>query len=482
MQNQLWVYRLQEVTDPTYAPFRLRAGGDVERALQADVEHFLRALAEFEPGTVSAAVRFLYRPGAEGGDPQQRLTVFLLAKAHDDRVAPGLEALVERGPLRRFLRLARVDPQCLNAGSFGAACDIVRHVSLLEPTVTAEFNAKALAAYGTLRSFDPREDNDYRLLDTVLSGLSGSVLVDVCVGPADIRRELSDHTRYLASLLQVNRGWDGDDGEADIVKWRRPGERFPARPRVALEPLRVKEPLADDILRRQQRFHETLLKPHLRFRIRVHAQTQAIAHLVASVVAESAFEDGSYQLVDRPAGKAWAAQATRELQEVTIKTEPDSGQGDGGASVGPCSVLFPLSQLAPVDELTGVFRMPTASHSSPRCIRKTTDPPAENLDDLICLGYDDDVSEDTGGRACPPRPRGIRIGRLSKHAFFCGVPGSGKTTTALNFLIGLAEQDIPFLVFEPGKSEYRLLKCLKEHSNAGARVGHMPGGKSFPRS
>ena len=469
MQNWLWVYRLQEVTDPSYAPYRLRAGGDVAKASQGDGEHFLRALGEFAPGAACAAVRFVYRPEGEGGDPQQRLAAFLVAKAHDDRVVPGLEALVERGPLRRFLRLGRVDSECLSSEPFGAACDIVRHVSLLEPTVTTEFNAKALPAYGALRSFEPREDNDYLLLDTVLSGLSESVLVDICVGPADIRREISDHTRYLASLLQVNRGWDGDGGEADIVQWRRPNERFAARSRIGLEPLRVKEPLADDILRRQQRFHETLLKPHLRFRIRVHAQTQAIARLVASVVAESAFEEGSYELVDRPEGDAFAERAARELQEVVIAAEPDGGQGDGGTAVGPCSALFPLSHLAPVDELTGVFRMPTASHSSPRCIRRTTDPPTENVDDLICLGHDDDASQDVDGQACPRRPRGIQVGRLPKHAFISGVPGSGKTIAAFNFLLGLAEKMISFLVFEPGKSEYRVLKCLKEQSHPGAR-------------
>ena len=40
--------------------------------------------------------------------------------------------------------------------------------------------------------------------------------------------------------------------------------------------------------------------------------------------------------------------------------------------------------------------------------------------------------------------------------------GSGKSTAVLNILIQLYENDIPFIVFEPAKTEYRLLKTLKE--------------------
>ena len=43
---------------------------------------------------------------------------------------------------------------------------------------------------------------------------------------------------------------------------------------------------------------------------------------------------------------------------------------------------------------------------------------------------------------------------LSKHTFICGVTGSGKTTTCQSILLGT---DLPFLVIEPAKTEYRAL-------------------------
>ena len=51
----------------------------------------------------------------------------------------------------------------------------------------------------------------------------------------------------------------------------------------------------------------------------------------------------------------------------------------------------------------------------------------------------------------------IPLDDLNKHLFICGIPGSGKTTTMHRILIELANKNIPFLVFEPAKTEYREL-------------------------
>ncbi len=47
---------------------------------------------------------------------------------------------------------------------------------------------------------------------------------------------------------------------------------------------------------------------------------------------------------------------------------------------------------------------------------------------------------------------------LPKHAFVCGVPGAGKTNTMLHLSYTLWKKcNIPFLVLEPAKKEYRAL-------------------------
>ncbi|RDU71835.1 ATP-binding protein [Helicobacter brantae] len=49
----------------------------------------------------------------------------------------------------------------------------------------------------------------------------------------------------------------------------------------------------------------------------------------------------------------------------------------------------------------------------------------------------------------------LAYSNLDKHIFITGVTGSGKTTTCQNILI---QSNLPFLVIEPAKTEYRILK------------------------
>jgi hypothetical protein len=49
----------------------------------------------------------------------------------------------------------------------------------------------------------------------------------------------------------------------------------------------------------------------------------------------------------------------------------------------------------------------------------------------------------------------IERDQLTRHAFVCGLTGAGKTNTIMHLLGEAAAADIPFLVIEPAKTEYR---------------------------
>lgn len=56
----------------------------------------------------------------------------------------------------------------------------------------------------------------------------------------------------------------------------------------------------------------------------------------------------------------------------------------------------------------------------------------------------------------------VRVKDLDRHALIVGITGSGKTNTCFHILKQLWKRDIPFLVIEPAKSEYRKLLQSKE--------------------
>ena len=68
-----------------------------------------------------------------------------------------------------------------------------------------------------------------------------------------------------------------------------------------------------------------------------------------------------------------------------------------------------------------------------------------------------------GRKRIPGVARGMSLRQLSKGLFICGMPGSGKTAALMNLLAQLSEGKIPFLVIEPMKKDFRLLKSLMNH-------------------
>ena len=469
-RTDILTYVLPVLVDPRRATDALRAGGDVRAAVRADGESFLRTIADFDPASVSVAFRFRYEPRGGNGDPQGRLAISLAGQALRPDLQGVLSLLLERGPLRRFHDLRQVDRFEVDWPHYQAACDVVRGQSLQAPTVSTEFNAKALPAYYTVESFEPNADNDYLRLLSMLGRIEEPVLLEVCIEPADVAQELAAHVRYLSRLDAIAHTWGRDDEEPLLHFGGEEGSPglSPVRGK-RVELLREGEPLVDDVLRRQRRFHETLPRPHLRFHIRVFARTQAAARLIASEVAGSAFENGSYRLFDSKRGDPLFDQAVAEERGLRVVPVPAMERLLNGRRIDLYDGLGGLSNLAPVDELPSAVCFPVASYGSPCCIRKSTDPPYQDPGDMIVFGQElvEGVGPEEG--ATGGLPRGIPLASLTKHVFVSGLPGSGKTTSLLGLVIQLWNRGLPVIVFEPAKTEYRLLKCLKDHSDPEVR-------------
>lgn len=97
-----------------------------------------------------------------------------------------------------------------------------------------------------------------------------------------------------------------------------------------------------------------------------------------------------------------------------------------------------------LQEVVPFFRLPVLFDGEAIEIPKET-APVQVLDGLY-LGQD-----------MHNYPVNFSLKDLPRHAFFTGMPGSGKTNTMLHLVTQLRKNNIPFLALEPAKKEYRSL-------------------------
>lgn len=97
-----------------------------------------------------------------------------------------------------------------------------------------------------------------------------------------------------------------------------------------------------------------------------------------------------------------------------------------------------------LEEISPFFRLPVLFEGESIETPKESDP--KIFDEGILLGKNKN-----------DYPVMFPIEDLPRHAFFTGMPGSGKTNTMLHLISELRKKEIPFLVMEPAKKEYRAL-------------------------
>ena len=464
MTDQVLTYRVHEVPDPAYTPYRLAAGGDVRTAIGTGCGQVLREIASQPAGSVTVAIRLVFDPSAENGDPQQRLALYIVAAVHNAGSETAMRALLEHGPLSRFYDFQPVCGIPAPSDGLPAGCDVTRREDVVEPLNPPEFNDRVPPVYYSLHCCEAIPDNNYMTLDGVLSGIDEPAVIELCVEPTDASREIAHLTRVLARLNSVNHDWDRDRA-GGLLGVTDPDDDAGAPNRaVPLAPLRRHDPLANEILRKQQRAHEALRQPQLHFHIRVRAKSAGMARLLASVVAESAFRNGTYRLWESDVDALVADSPAVTPSSLRVVGTSTHGRLFDGPSASFYEGLVRLPCLASVDELLGVFRLPIASCVSPCCIRCNTDPPNSENEDSIPVGSDLE-----GGGTDRSVRRDLPCTALVKHVFISGMPGSGKTTDGLHLAFELHRGRIPFLILEPVKTECRLIKSLKDHRDENVR-------------
>ena len=384
-------YRVRFLPDPLDPVLEQACGGPVGETVFRELGCLLRVLAALLLQRATLFLRWFYEPKTDSRSLQTRLSLWLTVSAVDPELADMLVQVVESSPLKRLYGLVPEPAPDWSGAWIGAASDLVRRERLLEPLYTKEFNDRIPTRYYEIDSFEPEEANDFTHVERMLGRLKEKIVIEMGVAPVDHAPVRRRHAGYLAELGRINHRWDGDE-DPGLLEIRYAGlpDRHPLRAGRALPPLRLEDPLAEDVRRRQMRFHETLRQPHLAFVARVFAQSRPAAHLVSSVLGESALKGGSYRVMDYgPAESCWDV-ALAALEEPRLEPFQTHAWMDLDEESDPFYHFQDLAGIAPVDQLESLFRLPVAACGSPSCIRSHTDPEPLAEGKMIILGYDEE--------------------------------------------------------------------------------------------
>jgi len=477
--RRIYVYNISSIPDCTHHSLVTLCGGNVKEHIFRAGEHLLRMVANFREGKIALAIRFIFNPETDNGI-QQRLKIQLAAKIAEGVSEDTVRQLIDSGPLAEFYEIECPGDSQKDyplGHDFPAVCEVVRQEEKVKPLVPKEQNPGRIPSlYYSLHPFETRADNDYLMVDTLFSKMEGPCVLEMLICPVDQTADIEAQYKYITRLRSVNEY--GDDSSDSFQSDNFFKEDFEEQ-KAVLSIERKKDPMADDIAQEHQEFHRKLRQPQLLFNIKAFAENQENAMMLASAVAESGFAGGKYNLVSYNSKETqkWHNDSCRDSCEMDVSLHAMSPDiWSDGLPKGYLR-MSRLCRMASVDELNGIIRLPVGGYGSPRCIRKSTDPQLSTNKKSILIG-DDLESKDPGERkfdnlsdmsnvfSCT-KPTNLEarlpLKTLTKHMFVAGVPGSGKTTAVYNLLVQLFKLGKPFLVIEPAKTEYRVLKTLQNH-------------------
>lgn len=507
--------------DPGDSRLAARCGGDVRGRALASAEQLLRILTSFPAGSVRIAIHLAFDPKRRR---EQRTKVRMVALRRDESdsaangTAEALRLLLEAGPLQSvyggLLQEAAnstglkesdgTKAPWLDLSAYREAYAVLRREEFQEPKAEARRLNHRLNnlpfGYYSVQPFEANGDNDWLGLDRILDRFQHPALVEIVAGPHDVAALAADQFDYHFRLTQLNASESTFD--------RHLGEEM--RRKTAAQV--VQDSVADRFGKSHEELMESLRLPHLAYAIRCWSGSPEEARLLAAVVAEECFAEGSYQIQSlRQSPELWE-EATAAATDLAAMVLRRLGAPEGETEDG-LSNLSQLMSVGTIDELVGAFRLPVGpSASTPRTFGLHTDPPPFEKDTwppgkppkeetTLFVGVDLELSsgslKSNESKFAPADPTNlnqsylkslasldplfrepganraeIRLERklLKKHLFVCGVPGSGKTTAMFNFVAQLAYQDTPFLVIEPAKTEYRMFKRFRHHPDPKIRA------------
>jgi Helicase HerA, central domain len=436
---QVFTYQVSHLPDLDRTEYHARYGDDPSSKLYDMQDSFLHTIHTIgRQYPLCCSLVYSFNPDEPNQDRKLQIFIRLIFKCDlENHITKQVQKILAASFWHDFYRieecqpLSNLDLSWVESVSFG-----VKQEEKISPTVRRD---NSPSHYYSIQPFEPSESVDRVGFISKLETYKNRAVVEIIFHPTaltsseqtaleNLLRVLSDQTSYGMTTSEIS----GKIREKPIDP-------------VAARTLRQFEDLQEAI--QSQLLYEVS--------IRVLAESHFSASLLLNDFWVESSDKPLYREIAIDRQNPQFAPAISAFREGSLCAEVVWAEYWHNLPLNsPLLAIKRLHRLFTVEDLSACFRVVVpGSVVVFSGIPKETDLRSGKLEKSILLGWQTGKSQNQAQ---------IPLNNLNKHVFVCGVPGSGKTTAVFNLLFQLwTEHNIPFLVIEPAKTEYRsMLNCF----------------------
>ncbi|MGI6500025.1 MAG: ATP-binding protein [Anaerostipes sp.] len=410
-------FTLTKIPDITLAQYSAEEGSGVDDIIRQHAIFYRQLNRKGLLFNETYHLIYNYDPGQESGN---RMQVIFRVDCREPLVC--MEEVMNASPLSRYFQINSVDDEKYktNPVTFSCQATLAKQDSYMSSSIS-ENKMKYYGVHPWKMNGKARLIGMFRMMQK----LNKKVCYVATIRAVDYSNSMKEffevQIEYMRNANRMNRGNRDENAENSIKLYNK-----------LFESLRN--------------------NPHFHCSISAYADAESIAKLIIDAAASEAVEEGNYKIISEN-GLFQPLIEARDIKDLCMDDTP--------RGMRRWNTTFLLKEVVPF----GMF--PTLYPGETIEIPKESAPVYQN--DGLLLG------EDTSGYQVY-----LPLEHLTKHALLAGVPGSGKTHSMLHICSQLAEEkkQIPILVFEPAKKEYR---ALAKYEGIKDLIVFSPGGTgSFP--
>lgn len=419
MGGKKLVYKLRSVPDLTLNKYSSLSDSGVEGAL-AQHNSFLRQW-ELTSSSLQIDIEYCccFDPKQEEGNQLQFYLGFSLP---DDGISNVIESLVLASPLKAFYDFRKVDPE--EEGPLAIRYPSISYLKKKERERTSDSANKTRLF--TARGWKSNEDARLYDMFRAMKALCVRSAYSVTLRGVDAYDKVAAALEKPITILRKR-----VHGNEDEIKLTERGFR------------KSRDVASEDTLHTYEEFLNDISEsPCFRASVRAYADTPLVASTILHTACGEAIKEGDCAL--------------GSIEGANLRLTDNPFPTFDCAQIMPESLRF-WPTLFTLEEIAPFFRYPALNDGERIALNKETSPSLD--EEGLLLG------------SCASGEVKLSPKALMKHAFVCGVPGSGKTNTMLGLSMGLrtneeapfdetVKRPIPFLVLEPAKREYRELSLF----------------------